>query len=108
MRLKATRNPKDPNDTSKPGGAGLHPSEVQFGIWAAKVSGGVEKLCADLLRPNRIGLMLYNLSPSASEAKTFLINCQKWNQALNASEELTVIRSPRHPLRLLGLPHPST
>jgi hypothetical protein len=84
--LRRLRNPKDPNDTSKPGGAGLHPSQVQFGIWVAKVSGGVEKLCADLLRPNRIGLMLYNLSPSASEAKIFLTNCQKWNQALNPSE----------------------
>lgn len=84
--LRRPRDPNNPADTSKAGGAGLHPSQVQFGIWADKVTGGAEKLCASVLRPNRIGVILYNLPPTATGAKTFLTNCKKWNQALNPGE----------------------
>jgi hypothetical protein len=35
-----------PDDTTKPGGAGLHPSQVQFAIWASKVPGGLENSAA--------------------------------------------------------------
>ncbi|MBZ4415374.1 hypothetical protein [Myxococcus sp. RHSTA-1-4] len=68
------------------GGAGLHPSQVQFGIWTDKVDGGTEKLCRDVLRPNRIGIMLYNLPAAGDAATRFLKECQKWNQALNPDE----------------------
>lgn len=78
----ALRSPQD----SKPGGAGLHPSQVQFGIWASKVPGGLEKFCREVLRPNRIGLMIYNLPPDRAQATTFLKNCATWNAALNPGE----------------------
>ena len=78
----ALRSPQD----SKPGGAGLHPSQVQFGIWAAKVTGGLEKLCREVLRPNRIGLMIYNMPPDRTQAIAFLKNCALWNAALNPDE----------------------
>jgi len=59
---------------------------VQFGIWASKVTGGLEKLCRDLLRPNRVGLMIYSMPTDRTQAKAFLKNCVKWNAALNPDE----------------------
>ena len=68
------------------GGAGLHPSQVQFGIWADKVQGGADALCRRILRPNRIGLMVYNLPPKDPGASTMLRNCKTWNATLNPNE----------------------
>jgi hypothetical protein len=84
--LRRPKNLNDPNDKTPAGGAGLHPSQVQFAIWADKVAGGLEKLCSDVLRPNRIGLLIYNLPPESEKARTLLTNCQKWNLALNPNE----------------------
>jgi hypothetical protein len=77
---------RSPGDTTKPGGAGLHPSQVQFGIWADKVPGGVEELCRRLLRPNRIGLLVYNLPPVEPRASAMLRKCKTWNALLNPNE----------------------
>lgn len=76
---------RSPADRTKPGGAGLHPSQVQFGIWTDKVGDAV-KLCTDVLRPNRIGLLVYNLPPNAADAEPLLKRCQAFNAALNPGE----------------------
>jgi hypothetical protein len=74
------------------GGAGLHPSQVQFGIWADKIKGGMEALCRDVLRPNRIGVILYQLPFPRDSAdvfaaqKAFFEKCIKWDLALNPDE----------------------
>jgi hypothetical protein len=81
--LKHPINPRDANDIRP--GTGLHPSQVQFGIMAANIDGGVQKLCSDLLRPNRIGLILYNLPPEKG-SENFLKKCREWNEALNPGE----------------------
>jgi hypothetical protein len=71
---------------SKKGGE-LHPSQVQFALWADRIGvSEMERWCRDLLRPNRIGLMLYNLPPARGAAQTFLQNCVKFDRALNPGE----------------------
>ena len=77
---------RDPADTSARGGAGLHPSQVQFGIWADKVQGGLDDLCRRVLRPNRIGVIVYNLPGSAAGATAMLRKCKTWNSLLNPNE----------------------
>jgi hypothetical protein len=77
---------RDPGDTANRGGAGLHPSQVQFGIWADKVQGGLEDLCRRVLRPNRIGVIVYNLPGSAAGAGAMLRKCKTWNSLLNPGE----------------------
>lgn len=67
-------------------GGGLHPSQVQFAIWTKKLTIPVEKLCIDVLRPNRIGLMLYTLPVDRNAVKAFLTDCRTWNKALNPCE----------------------
>ncbi len=76
----ALRKPNDP----VPGGAGLHPSQLQVAVWTSKVN--VATLCKQVLRPNRVGLMLYSMPPVRAQAKWFLQQCKLWNEALNPDE----------------------
>lgn len=96
--------------TGDKGGAGLHPSQVQFGIWADRVTGGAESLCRKVLRPNRVGLMVYNLPPTDPGASAMLRNCKTWNAALNpgeapAGQEAQPLQVPRG---TSGWPPPAT
>ena len=77
---------RDPADKTAKGGAGLSPSQVQFGIWADKVTGGAVALCTNVLRPNRVGLIVFNLPPAGADATKMLKACKDFNDALNPDE----------------------
>lgn len=72
-------------------GGGLHPSQVQFALWAAKLgTKETVRWCKDILRPNRIGFAVYTLpfsKKSDDQTKTmqldFFKDCQLWEAALN-------------------------
>lgn len=72
------------NDPLQPGGAGLHPSQVQFAVWTSKTN--VIRLCKEVLRPNRVGLMAYSMPTDRDQAVWFLTQCKRWNEVLNPDE----------------------
>ncbi|HEU4556725.1 MAG TPA: hypothetical protein VFS20_02710 [Longimicrobium sp.] len=87
--LRPQRDLYDIDSPTPEGGGGLHPSQVQFGIWANKIEqlkGGMAGFCAQVLRPNRVGLMLYTMPTVRNYAKDFLVKCRAWNDALNPGE----------------------
>lgn len=82
--LRPYRDRYDVDSRVLEGGGGLHPSQVQFALWTDKVD--VAKLCTTVLRPNRVGLMLYRMPVDQKGAEKFLTDCQTWNNKLNPGE----------------------
>ncbi len=83
------------------GGGGLHPSQAQFGLFARELENmsAFKTLITETLRPNRIGLMLYQLPKfEVQNSMTgqftrlaitkFLKDCKTWNELLNPGEAL--------------------
>ena len=75
------------------GGAGLDPSQIQFAIWADALGDpdqyGPERtteLCSKVLRPQRMGMMVYRMRQHAAGAAAILQKCTDWERALNPGE----------------------
>jgi hypothetical protein len=78
----ALRPPAD-ND-----GAGIHPAQLQMGIWQAEAEKQVsmKDYCTKLLAPNRVGLIVYRMEPDPAkraEGKALLERCAEFNTWLN-------------------------
>lgn len=92
-------------------GGGLHPAQAQFGLFARELDNAkeFESLVTDTLRPNRIGLMLYQLPKfrvinskkgifDRTPVLNYLADCRKWNDLLNPDEALP--RTEGQPLQV--------
>jgi hypothetical protein len=62
------------------GGGGLKPSAVQMGIWGDKFAGSLGDFCRDVLRPKKVGLMIY---PGQQFGAGILDKTAIWEKALN-------------------------
>ncbi len=72
------------------GAAGLDPAQIQYGIYGhapGKGAGAAIDFCSNKLRPNRIGMVWYQVSQASSVATTTLTgDCKNAEAALNAGE----------------------
>jgi hypothetical protein len=77
-------------------GGGLHPAQLQMALWPRKIDEHADakepnwpradEWCRKILRPNRVGLMLYPLPQEDAQVAHFLDDVPTWEKALNPDE----------------------